>query len=949
MIRFPAPPLIAALALAIALPAAALAQAPAWPQAKSDLAPDPAVRFGVLANGMRYAVMRNATPAGQTSLRLRIGSGSLEESDAQQGLAHVLEHMSFRGSTHVAAGEVMETLERLGLSFGADTNASTGWTQTVYMFDLPRGDEKTIDTGLMLMRETAGNLLIRDDALAPERGVVLSEERLRDTPGYRAQKAQIDLLAHGQRISERFPIGQVDVVEHAPASLIRQFYEANYRPDRATLIAVGDFDPAVMEAKIKARFSDWAPVGPPIAEPDLGAVEKRGLTVKVVDLPGGSTRTTIAWVRPYDAAPDTVARRRRDTVEALALAVLDRRLEWLAQGAHPPFLGAQASFQNLIHSDKVAQIDAVSAPGAWRPALDAADAEVRRLVTYGVGQEELDREITEARSNLADAAAGAATRPTSALAGGLVAAVDENEVFTDPAENLALFEADVKGLSAGEVSAAAREIFAGAGPLVAVETPQPIAGGEGEVARVFAVAQASPIAAPVAQTAVVWPYTDFGPAGKVVSRTDIADLGAVAVRFANRVGLTVKPTAFDKDQVLVRIQVAGGRASLPKDRSSPLWASAAFIPGGLGKIGFEDMQRALAAPIFGADFAVGDDDFILGGQTDPKDLATQLQVLAAYLTDPAWRPEPFERARVGYLAALPQFAATPGGVVSQDLASLIRGGDPRWAFPSREDLLAARPDDLKAMVAGALSHAPVEITIVGDVSPDQAIALVASTFGALPPRAPLSPPSLAGQLRFPRPATAPEVRNDNGRPDQAMALVAWPTTGFFGDMARARAASLAGDILQNRILDKVRIAEGSTYSPQTAVDFSQVFPDYGFALTQVETPPAEIPLFFDDVAAIAAELAAAPPSADELERVKNPRIAGIEKAQLTNSYWLERLAGSIADPRRLALIRTTLPDYEKITAADIQAAAARWLVPGRAWKLVVEAHPAALASQGAAP
>ena len=96
-------------------------------------------------------------------------------------------------------------------------------------------------------------------------------------------------------------------------------------------------------------------------------------------------------------------------------------------------------------------------------------------------------------------------------------------------------------------------------------------------------------------------------------------------------------------------------------------------------------------------------------------------------------------------------------------------------------------------------------------------------------------------------------------------------------------------------------------------------------------------------------MAFAPPTADELERVKNPRIAGIEKAQLTNAYWLERLAGSIADPRRLALIRTTLPDYEKITAADIQAAAARWLVPGRAWKLVIEARPAAVASEGAVP
>ncbi len=111
------------------------------------MAADPAVRFGVLSNGMRYAVMRNATPAGVTALRLRIGSGSLEESDAEQGLAHVLEHMAFRGSTHVKADEMVRILERKGLAFGPDTNAQTGWTQTVYMLDLPRSDADTLDTG----------------------------------------------------------------------------------------------------------------------------------------------------------------------------------------------------------------------------------------------------------------------------------------------------------------------------------------------------------------------------------------------------------------------------------------------------------------------------------------------------------------------------------------------------------------------------------------------------------------------------------------------------------------------------------------------------------------------------------------------------------------------------------------------------------------------------------
>jgi zinc protease len=234
----------------------------------------------------------------------------------------------------------------------------------------------------------------------------------------------------------------------------------------------------------------------------------------------------------------------------------------------------------------------------------------------------------------------------------------------------------------------------------------------------------------------------------------------------------------------------------------------------------------------------------------------------------------------------------------------------------------------------------VEVTIVGDVAADKAIDLVAATFGALPARPPLQPRSTSQEVRFPRPAAQAVVRSDTGRADQAMALVAWPTTGFFADMARTRAANLAGDILQNRILDKVRIAQGATYSPETSVDFSQVFPDFGYAFTAVETPPDKIAPFFDDVAAMAAALGAQPPSADEMERARNPRIAGIEKAQLTNEYWLQRLAGSIADPRRLELIRTTVSDYRKLTAADVQAAAAHWFAADRAWKLVIESPTA---------
>ena len=130
------------------LPARAEAPTVPWPQTVSDLQAESGIRFGTLSNGMRFAIMRNATPAGQAAIRFRIGSGSLEEDDSQQGLAHFLEHMAFKGSTHVAEGEMVRILQRKGLAFGPDTNAHTSYDETVYALDLPEVDADTVSTGI---------------------------------------------------------------------------------------------------------------------------------------------------------------------------------------------------------------------------------------------------------------------------------------------------------------------------------------------------------------------------------------------------------------------------------------------------------------------------------------------------------------------------------------------------------------------------------------------------------------------------------------------------------------------------------------------------------------------------------------------------------------------------------------------------------------------------------
>lgn len=176
--------------LITAAPALAQAQAPTDPfaQAASDIPADSNVRFGTLPNGMQYALLRNATPPGQASFRLRIDAGSLMENEDQLGLAHFMEHMAFNGTTNIPENDLLRILERLGLAFGADTNAYTGFDETVYLLELPRTNDETVDTSLRIMREQVSEALMAADAVDAERGVIEGEERLRNTPGLRSIK-----------------------------------------------------------------------------------------------------------------------------------------------------------------------------------------------------------------------------------------------------------------------------------------------------------------------------------------------------------------------------------------------------------------------------------------------------------------------------------------------------------------------------------------------------------------------------------------------------------------------------------------------------------------------------------------------------------------------------------------------------------------------------------------
>ncbi|MBX5020912.1 insulinase family protein, partial [Rhizobium lentis] len=563
------------------------------------------------------------------------------------------------------------------------------------------------------------------------------------------------------------------------------------------------------------------------------------------------------------------------------------------------------------------------------------DQEQRRIQEFGVGQAELDREILGYRSFLQAAAAGAATRTTTDIASALAGSVDDNQVFTSPAEDLSLFETMTNGVRAVEVNQALQRAFSGNGPQVVLQTAQSPEGGADAVRQVYDASNAVAVSAPSGAADVAWPYTHFGEPGAVVEGRTVEDLGLTMVRFSNGVRLTVKPTKLRANEVLVREDIGRGRLGLPKDRSAPIWASRAVAWSGVKAMDYQDIQKALTATIVSIDFSVGDSSFRFNGRTRTEYLATQLQLMAAYTSDPAYRPEAFKRVQQVYLSGLGQDQATPDGVVSRNFAGLVHSGDPRWTFPDRAQLSAAKPDEFEALFRPMVSNGPIDITIVGDVTVDDAIRLTAETFGALPPRPETASSNDRDDVHFPATTEKPVLQTHSGGADIAAAAFAVPIGDLLSDLPRSFTANIATQIFQNRLIDQFRIAEGASYALQGDADLSSEVPGYGYAYFYVETDPAKVARFYALVDEIANDLWSHDVSPDELARAREPIVETLKHRQQSNEYWIAYLHHAQTDSRRLDRIRDSLSGYGKVTAGDIRAFAATYLSPEKFWKFEV--------------
>ncbi len=912
-----------------------------WPHAASDLQPEAAIRYGTLANGMKFAIMRNAAPSGQVAIRFLVEAGSRDEDDDQRGLAHFLEHMAFRGSTHVSIDEMIPLLERKGLTWGPDVNAYTSFNETVYKLNFPKVDADTVSTGLMLMRETASELKLDPGAFERERGVILSEERVIDTPQSRVDKKILRLRLAGQLAPLRRPIGETTVIRNAPIGRLRDFYRVNYRPERATLVVVGEIDPITVESEIRRRFEDWTGVGDAAPRRDLGRLRSHPGGFDVLKPTSGVGILELAWMRPHDQSVDTRASRRLKRIRDLGLQVLAHRFDLVAHRADNPFAWAKVKVVDLYKSADMLSVSAQIEPSAWRQALAALDQEQRRLVKFGVLAPELDRELQNDRVSLMAAVAGERARTSSSIADRLVASVVDQTVFISPSDALALFDEATKGLTITEVNRAIQQAFAVDGPHIIVQTPIEIPGHESSVAKAFKSLQAVSVSAPVATPVPSWPYTSFGPPGVVNESHAVDDLGITLVSFANGVHLAVKPTKLHEGEVWVRADIGHGRRDFPVAQQAASWAAGAFIPGGLRAIGYDEMWQALSGKDVSIRFSFNDEAFALQGKTRPEDLPLQMQLLAAYTSDPAYRPQAFQHLQNGYKHDLDVADLPAGKIVERYLPRLLHAGDPRWAATEKREIASATPAEFQAQFAPCLANGSVNVSIVGDVTIDDAIRFTAATFGALSARTATEPTDARLSAHFPTPTTKPVVLHQSERRDSAAALLAFPIGDLLSDLPRAYTTKVAGRILLDRLTTEFRRKEGATYTPQGETLLSEVLANYGYSYVFAETTPNKVQHFYDVTEKILDDMRTMDVTQDELARAKDGLVASLDQRRQRNDYWLSQLSAIQANVRYTDFLRSVRSGYENVTAQNVRAVAEAYFRPEKFWKLeVIPGSPA---------
>lgn len=701
---------------------------------------DPTVKVGKLANGLTYYIRRNAKPEKKIELRLAVNAGSVQENDNQLGLAHFMEHMGFNGSKNFPKNELVDFLQKTGVDFGADLNAYTSFDETVYILSLPTEDAGMVDKGFTVLEDWAFNNLLDKTEIEKERGVVLEESRLSKGSWERMSRQYFPKLLNGSKYAVRLPIGKDEILKNFKYETLKNFYTNWYRPNLMAVIVVGDIDPADAEKKIIAHFSQFknpanAPVRPPIIP-----MKERTKPEALVVTDDEATNTFVQvynYVKPVKAVK-TWSGYRESIIEGLVSSLVGQRLSELTQKENPPFVFANTSFSQFIRGYSTFSSFAMIGQGTVQDAVDALISETNRARQFGFLQTEFDR----AKASLLNGAEKAFNEKDKSESGQVVWQYVNNYLQGSPIPGVEhrykFLQQVLPTITLAEVNAVAKKMPGTDNAFALIQAPTKVKdklpSNQGVLDALVAANKKTVTA--FEEKAVAEKLLDKYPSGgKIASETKNEKIGTADITLSNGVTVTLKPTTYKNDEILMDAWRWGGYQKFDiADKENAQYSANIIQQMGVSDLSPTDIRKYMAGKTVSVTPYLNDHEEGIEGRSSVKDFETFLQLTYLYFTSPRKDQALFNSYISKQKSALQYLKQNPQTFFSDTIAKIAYNNNP-WAdgVPSAEDYDKISLDKTYGIYKQIYDNAfGMHFTFVGKLDGENIKPLLEKYLGSLP-------------------------------------------------------------------------------------------------------------------------------------------------------------------------------------------------------------------------
>ena len=904
---------------------------------------DPDVRIGKLDNGLTYYIRHNNWPENRAEFYIAQKVGSIQENDDQRGLAHFLEHMAFNGSKHFKGNELIRWCESVGINFGGDLNAYTSIDETVYnISNVPTTREGIVDSCLLILYDWADGLLLEQEEIEKERGVIHEEWRLRTSPMMRMLERDLPKLYPGSKYGHRMPIGLMEIIDNFERPFLQSYYEKWYRPDNQGIIVVGDVDVDQIEKKIKDLFSSIVlPENRTLVTKE--SVPDNAEAIYVIDKDKEQRTNEVMIMMKHEVFPDTLkgtlTYMLTDYLKDACILMLNDRLKEYAEKPESPFLSARAADgRYILSSTKDAfEIDLSPKDGQIEAAVTAALTEARRAAEFGFTATEYNRFKQNYTSQLEKQYSNKDKRYNSQFVNQCVQNFLNNTPMPSIDYTYTTMKQIIPVLPLEAINALMKElILTNDSNLVVFSMNTEKEGSayptEESMKKAIADARSAQIEAYVDNVKDEPLMTTMPKKGSIKKETKNDQFGYTELTLSNGAKVILKQTDFKKDQVLLRGEGFGGSALYgEKDFANIKMFDDVIEASGLGNFSHTELEKALAGKIASASISLGTNRQNVSGSSTPKDIETMLQLVYLYFTNIAKDQKSYDNLMQTTEVSLKNRLLQPENVFNDSLSATLDCRNPRSTPLKVEDLKNVNYDRILQIAKERTANAAAyEFTIIGNYDEETIRPLIEQYIGSLPTQKKVEKgkdvsTDFKGKVinNFKHKAETPK----------AIAVMYWYSKAIPYTLENSVKATIAGQILSMEYLKKIREDASAAYTVGAGSSVSR--DDFGtnaYIFVQCPMKPEKgdiaCQIMRDEVNNMTKTC-----DADKLQKVKEYLLKNLGDQRKQNGYWL----GRINTWRKYGLDFDT--DYEKVvnaqTTESISAFVAELLKAGNAAEVIM--------------